>query len=410
MTELSSGALSGVRVADFTRIIAGPLASQILGDLGAEVIKVELPPVGDEARGYTAGRSTLSPVFMAFNRNKRSVGLDLRTDEGKAAARALVLSSDVLIHNFRPGVMERLGFGYDDFRKDAPRLIYCSISGFGENTSLKNKAANDLISEAFGGVMSITGEPDGPPARCGASIGDETAALYAAIGILAALHRRSLDGLGQVVTTSLLEGQLALLGFQYTDYWTSGHVPVRMGSATTLGLPNQAFQTADGWVVFAATGERMWRRCTAALGIPEAGDDPRFATLDLRYAHRAELLEVVSAAARQLTQEECLKRLEAAGVSCAPIHTIGQMANHPILDELDVVRTVSGPAGESVRVVGLPIHLSRTPPEVRRSPPILGADTTEILAELGSSVLPVAPVSGRDGDGDGGRDGRDQQQ
>lgn len=410
MTELSSGALSGVRVADFTRIIAGPLASQILGDLGAEVIKIELPPVGDEARGYTAGRSTLSPVFMAFNRNKKSVGLDLRTDEGKAAARALVLSSDVLIHNFRPGVMERLGFGYDDFRKDAPGLIYCSISGFGENTSLKNKAANDLISEAFGGVMSITGEPDGPPARCGASIGDETAALYAAIGILAALHRRSLDGLGQVVTTSLLEGQLALLGFQYTDYWTSGHVPVRMGSATTLGLPNQAFQTADGWVVFAATGERMWRRCTAALGIPEAGDDPRFATLDLRYAHRAELLEVVSAAARQLTQEECLERLEAAGVSCAPIHTIGQMANHPILDELDVVRTVSGPAGESVRVVGLPIHLSRTPPEVRCSPPILGANTTEILAELGSSVLPVAPVSGRDGDGDGGRDGRDQQQ
>ena len=331
---------------------------------------------------------------MAFNRNKRSVGLDLRTDEGKAAARALVLSSDVLIHNFRPGVMERLGFGYDDFRKDAPRLIYCSISGFGENTSLKNKAANDLISEAFGGVMSITGEPDGPPARCGASIGDETAALYAAIGILAALHRRSLDGLGQVVTTSLLEGQLALLGFQYTDYWTSGHVPVRMGSATTLGLPNQAFQTADGWVVFAATGERMWRRCTAALGIPEAGDDPRFATLDLRYAHRAELLEVVSAAARQLTQEECLKRLEAAGVSCAPIHTIGQMANHPILDELDVVRTVSGPAGESVRVVGLPIHLSRTPPEVLRSPPILGADTTEILAELGSSGCRWRPCQG----------------
>jgi crotonobetainyl-CoA:carnitine CoA-transferase CaiB-like acyl-CoA transferase len=395
MTELGNGALSGVRVADFTRVIAGPLASQILGDLGAEVIKVELPSVGDEARGYTAGRSTLSPVFMAFNRNKKSVGLDLRTDDGKAAARALVLSSDVLIHNFRPGVMERLGFGYDDLREEAPGLIYCSISGFGENSSLKNKAANDLISEAFGGVMSITGEPDGPPARCGASIGDETAALYAAIGILAALHRRSHDGLGQLVTTSLLESQLALLGYQYTDYWTTGHVPVRMGSATTLGLPNQAFQTADGWVVFAATGERMWRRCTTALGIPEAGDDARFATLDLRYAHRAELLEVVSAATHALTQDECIERLEAAGVACAPIHTIDQMANHPILDELDVVHEVSGPAGESVRVVGLPVHLSRTPPTVRCSPPILGSDTKEILAELGLSGLPTADSTPR---------------
>lgn len=384
-TAGAPGPLAGVVVVDLSRIFAGPFATQILGDLGADIIKVERVDGGDEARDYGVADPSRTPgaPFLAMNRNKRSIALDLKSEDGREVAQRLVDRADVVIHNYRPGVMDRLGLGYETLSKRNPRIVYCSISGFGSVGRLRNKAANDLTIQAYSGLLSITGEPDGPPVRTPASISDLTAGLYAVTGILSALLHRSSTGKGQQVETSLLESLVNILNHYFVDYWLNGTVPQRMGTANRLGIPNQAFPTADGWVCITTPNEASWLRCCRALDVEPLASDDRFATHAARYAHRPELVEALSRATKRFTTAECVGRLEDVGVPSAPVNTIPNVAADPQLEILGGIVSMHVARFGQVKLVASPLHLSVTPTSARLPPPQLGEHTDEILERAG---------------------------
>ncbi|MEW2545966.1 CoA transferase [Streptomyces sp. NPDC047002] len=376
--------LEGLRVVDFTHIFAGPLTTQTLGDMGAEVIKIERPG-GDAARRY--GQATdeddMGGAFLALNRNKRSVAIDLSSERGIEVVRRLILSADVVVQNFRLGLMERWGLDYASLSREKPSLIYCSMNGFGHTGPLATKAANDLVVQAYSGLMSFTGEPGGDPVRCGTAVADFSAGLYAAIGILGAVAHRERTGQGQHVRTSMLESQVSIMNYFFADYWLKGIVPKPLGTANRLGIPNQAFRTSDGWVVISTANESMWRRCCEGLGRPEVADDPRFATLGDRYRNTEELVATFSAITAEKTTAECLAGLEAKGVSCAGLNTLDEVAADEQLAELGAFLDVPRGDGGRARVVATPLHYSDTPLDVRRGVPALGEHTREVLGELG---------------------------
>ncbi|TDE03123.1 CaiB/BaiF CoA transferase family protein [Jiangella asiatica] len=385
------GPLHGVTVLDFTRVFAGPFATQMLGDLGADVVKIERVAGGDESRDYGLSDSMPRPgaPFLSHNRNKKSIAIDLKTSDGVAVVRRLVESADVLVHNYRPGVMERLGLDYATLAPLNPRLVYCSISGFGARGPMRTRAANDLSIQAYSGLLSITGQPGGPPARVPTSVCDLTAGMYAVIGIQAALHHRAEHGVGQEVSTSMLEGQLTMLNHFLTDYWMHGRVPEKMGTANALGLPNEAFPTKDGWVCITSANEAMWRRCATALGVGELADDPRFLTLRDRYAHRDELVSLLVEATSTMTTEECLTALEEGGVPCCPVNTIDRIATDPLLDALDATVDMTVEGDRVVRLVQTPLAFSTTPVSARIPPPRLGEHTDDVLSAAGFSTADI---------------------
>lgn len=387
-----AGPLDGVTVIDLTRVFAGPFASQILGDLGADVIKVERFGRGEESRDYGVEEGEPSPgaPFLAHNRNKRSIGIDLKSALGQEVLRELVMGADVLIHNFRPGVMERLGFGFEDTHSLNPRLVYAGISGFGDEGPMSRRAANDLSIQSYSGLLSITGHQGGPPTRNPASVADLTAGMYAVVGIIAALYSREQSGLGQSVATSMLGGQLNYLNHFLTDYWLTGRVPEKWGTANRLGLPNEAFPTLDGWVCITSANEEMWRRCATGLGIGELGEDPKFNTLRQRYANREELVRLVSEATRSMTTEECLAAMEIANVPCVPVNSISDIAADPVLEDLGAVVEMELADGRKAKLVQTPLKFSHTPVNARISPPEPGAHTEEILLEFGLTPERVA--------------------
>jgi crotonobetainyl-CoA:carnitine CoA-transferase CaiB-like acyl-CoA transferase len=381
-----SSVLAGLRVVDFTHIFAGPLATEILGDLGADVIKIERTDGGDAARLYgLTDPEQLSGAFVALNRNKRSLAIDLGQEDGRRIVKELIDGADVVVENFRPGVMEKLGLDYEALAADNPRLVYCAISGFGREGGLATKAANDLIIQAYSGLMSFTGEPGRPPVRAGTALSDFSGGLYAALGILAALLHRGVSGRGQRVETSLLESQLSLLNYFFADYWLHGIIPGPMGTGNRLGMPNQAFPTADGYVVITAANDRMYERCCQGLGVPELAQDPRFSTLANRYLNRDELVELLSARTRTQTTAEVVRDLEALGVSCGPINNVAQAASSPAVSALGIVTEVPVQGRGPATVIGSPLHLSETPVTVREPVPLIGGSTEMILAELGYS-------------------------
>jgi crotonobetainyl-CoA:carnitine CoA-transferase CaiB-like acyl-CoA transferase len=386
--------LAGIRVVDFSRIVSGPFATQILGDLGADVIKVEFVGTGDEVRTYGVDKS-LEPqaaarrpgaTFLALNRNKRSIAVDVRTDAGREVALRLLDTADVVLENFRTGVMDRLGLGYAAVSSRNPAAVYCSISGFGTSGPLAEKPANDLAIQALTGLLSIVGEPDGAPVRVPTPICDMTAGLYAVIGILAALGVSRESGRGQHVATNMFEGQLSMLAITLVDYWTTGYVPQKMGTRNRMGQPNQAFPTKDGWVCIVAANESAWVRCCQALGAPELADDDRFRTLAERYAHVDELGDALSALTSMMTTAECVGRLEQARVGCAPVNTIQQVTEDPQFRALRAAGGVaSTPVGDlgDVPLVMSPIHLSGAPFDAPLAPPLLGEHTDELLTAAG---------------------------
>ncbi|WP_109527457.1 CaiB/BaiF CoA transferase family protein [Nocardia aurea] len=376
-----AGILSGIRIVDFSRILAGPFATQILGDLGAEVIKVEAPG-GDDSRAYGGAGGGVRPVFASYNRNKKSVVIDLKSDQGREIAQRLVQSADVLVHNYRVGVAEKLGLGYEDLKANCPRLIYCAITGFGSYGPLRSKAAVDLIAQAYSGLLSFTGEPGRDPVRVPVSISDLTAGIYAALGILGGLLWRERGGQGQKIETSLLESLLSLISVNLTQAMLTGVPPQPMGTQNGMGQPNQVFRAQDGLVAVAAANDRMWARFCGVLEADELAEDERFAVLASRYAHRDELVEEISLRMKSLTVAECVARCDEAGVVCAPVLSLDQVAVDEQVRTLGAIVRVQVD-GKEIPVVASPLHLSSTAPVVSADPPALGEHTAQILDLLG---------------------------
>jgi len=386
--------LEGVRIVDLSRIVAGPLATQIFGDYGAEIIKIEQPGVGDDSRHWAPPKaSDGSPTyFFSINRNKKSVTLNLKHPRGKEILKALVRQADVVLENFKPGTMEDLGLGYEILRGENPRLIYCAISGFGASGPKREWAGYDAIMQGVTGLMSITGEADGPPVKVGVALIDEITALYAHGAILAALLHRERTGRGQKVECSLLESGVASLMNAATAYLIAGEVQGRWGSAHASVVPYQAFKAKDDYLMVGAGNERLWKSFCEVLGVPEWADDPRFDSNEKRVARRDELVRMIEERLKSRSRDEWVEAFGAAGLPTGPINSVAHVFSDPQVLDRDMVQEIVHPTAGSIKLVGVPVKFSETPGEVASPPPLLGQHTEEVLGRL--LGLTAAEVAG----------------
>ncbi|MFJ7339651.1 CaiB/BaiF CoA transferase family protein [Streptomyces sp. NPDC101110] len=378
---MERGALTGLRIADFSRVLAGPYATMLLADLGADVVKVERPGSGDETRQWRppADEQGTSTYFLGVNRNKRSVTLDLSDEADRERARALVAESDVLVENFRPGTMARLGLGHDDLKERHPGLVYCSISGFGPGGGAAIPGY-DLLVQAVGGLMSVTGQPDGEPTKAGVALVDVITGLHAALGIMAALRHRDATGEGQRVEVNLLSSLLSAMVNQTSAYAVAGVVPGRMGNAHPSIAPYETFPTADRPLALAVGNDGQFAALAGVLGRPDLAGDPRFRTNPQRVAHRAELREVLGERLRTAGADHWSGVLAAAGVPAGPVNTVDEAFAFAERLGLPGVVTVPGAGGGAgSRQVACPITLSTSPARHRLAPPELGEHTAEVF-------------------------------
>ena len=365
-------ALAGLRVLELTQVMAGPFCGQVLGDMGADVVKVE-PLEGDSTR-QSMGASS----FLAVNRNKRSIALNLKSEEHRAVLHRLVREADVVLENYRPGVAAKLGAGWEELSEINPRLIYASVSGFGQTGPYAQRPGYDLIAQGLSGVMSVTGEPDGDPIKCGIPIGDLSAGLFCAVAILSAVIARERTGEGQRIDTSLFEGALALSIWETAELWSTGNVPQPFGSAHRVTAPYQALRTADGHITVGGNNQKLWQKLCEAIGRPELVD--AFPTNEDRMARRPELVSELETALAARTTDEWVATLIEAGVPCGPIHDYRQVFEdeHTQAREMEVQL-------DGVRMLGIPVKLSGTPGAIRRTAPEVGEHTAEVLREAGFS-------------------------
>jgi crotonobetainyl-CoA:carnitine CoA-transferase CaiB-like acyl-CoA transferase len=381
------GPLEGLGVIDLSHIMAGPTCSMLLADMGADVVKVEKIPGGDDARRMVPPKvGEESAAFLIMNRNKRGIALNLKSEQGRGVLSRLLKSADVLIENYRRGTMEKMGFGYEMLHTMNPKLIYCSISGFGRTGPYADRGGFDLVAQGMSGLMSITGErAGGPPMKAGAPVTDITAGILGCVGILAALHARQSTGQGQMVDTSLFEAGITHTYWHSAICFATGHAPGPMGSAHPLNAPYQAFPASDGWITVGAANQENWLRLLEALEAPEFRDDPRFVNNADRMRNLATLTEMLSPLFQRRTVAEWLRRLEDAGVPAGPVLDIAQMHADPqALAREMIVETVHPTAGE-VKAIGLPIKFSETPGGVHQPAPLFGQHTREVLREAGYS-------------------------
>jgi CoA:oxalate CoA-transferase len=376
-------ALKGLRVLDLTRVLAGPYASMVLADLGAEVIKIENPDGGDDSRGYGPFLNGESVYFMSINRNKKSLSLNLKTQQGKEIFLRLVKEADIVLENFRPGTMEKLGLGYEELEKVNPGIIYAASSGFGHTGPYSQKAAYDLIVQGMGGIMSLTGFQDGPPTRVGASIGDITSGLFTVIGILAALHKRKETGQGQKVDVAMLDCQVAILENAIARFAVQGESPKPTGNRHPSITPFAVLKASDGYLVVAAGNDQLWKKWCCAVGRQELAEDSRFATNANRTDNWEVLEPIMSEVIAERTVEEWLLLFEEAGVPSGPINDVAKVVEHPQIIVREMVVYQEHPVAGRFLMPGIPIKLSKTPGSIETPAPSLGEHSDMILKQLG---------------------------
>ena len=393
MTEqTSTGPLSGIRVFDLSRILAGPTCTQLLGDLGAEVIKIERPGAGDDTRKwgppYLKGKdgkdTDEAAYYLSSNRNKRSVTVDISKPEGQALAKKLIAKCDIMIENFKVGDMARYGLSYADLKGNSPRLVYCSISGFGQTGPYAPRAGYDLLAQGIGGIMSITGEPDRPPMKVGVGIADVMCGMYATVAILGALHHREKTGQGQYIDLALLDSQVAWLINVGLNYLTSGKVPQRVGNEHPNIVPYNVLPASDGFIILAVGNDAQYQKFCDFAGAPELAVDPRFVTNADRVRNRREIYELLPAVTRRKKQAEWIDGLAKLGVPCSPVNNVDQVFEDPQVQQREMKITMPHPlsASGTVDLIGNPIKFSETPVDYRLPPPYCGQHTQDVLGEL----------------------------
>lgn len=388
------GALSHIRVLDLTRVLAGPWCAQTLADFGADVIKVERPGAGDDTRHWgppylkdADGADTAEAAYyLAANRNKRSVTIDIATPEGQQIVRELAAQSDVVLENYKVGQLKKYGLDYDSLRAVKPDLVYCSVTGFGQTGPYAHRAGYDFIVQGIGGFMSITGERDGEPGggpqKAGVAIADLATGLYSTIAVLAALAHRDRTGEGQYIDMALLDVQVALLANMNTNFLASGKPPVRWGNAHPNIVPYQTFQTRDGWIIVAVGNDGQFRKFVEAGGRPELADDERFATNPSRVRHRDTLVPILAEMVKARDKADWIGALEAAGVPCGPINDLDEVFDNEQVVARGMQVSLPHPCGADVKLVRNPIRMSATPPDARTAPPLLGAQTDDVLRDM----------------------------
>ena len=380
--------LEGIRVVDLTRVLSGPYCTMQLGDLGAEVIKVERPGEGDDTRAFAPPfQGDQAAYFLSVNRNKKSITLDMKSEQGKEVLWRLIDASDVLVENFRPGAMDRLGFGYEAAKARRPAMVYCSISGFGDTGIQKDRPGYDVIVQGEAGIMDITGPRDGPPFKVGVAVADLVSGLNASQAILAALYTRRSTGVGQHVRISMYEAVAALLTFNASIFYATGNSPRRRGNEHPTIVPYETFEAADGWINLGVANDDLWQRFCAAAERQELKTDARFAKASDRVRNREVLVPLVKAIIKERTRDEWLRRLDKAGVPSGAIRTVGEVCDGEVLKARDMIAEMQHASAGTVKAIKSPMHLGQTPLVSYQAPPRLGEHTQEILTGvLGYSV------------------------
>ncbi|HVY97984.1 MAG TPA: CoA transferase [Dongiaceae bacterium] len=380
---MRSGPLSDLVVIDLTRVLAGPFCTMLLADLGARVIKVENPRGGDDSRAYGPFINGKSGYFISQNRGKESIALDFKAEADRAILHRLLKGADVLVENFRPGTMDRLGLGWGALHGRYPKLIYAATSGFGQTGPYAQRAAYDIIAQAMGGIMSVTGHEGSPPTRVGSSIGDLGAGLFTALGIMTAVHHRTRTGAGMMVDVAMLDSQVALLENSIARYFASGKPPKPLGARHPSIAPFEPYQTSDGWIVIACGNDELFRKLARTLGQPQLADDPHFATNAQRSEHVLLLKATLEDLLVHHPTQHWLDLLLPAGVACAPINDVAQAVHDPQVQARHMVLPVDDPGVAPLMVAGMPIKMSAYPDaETRNAAPELDADRARILADF----------------------------
>lgn len=373
--------LEGVVVLDLSRVLAAPYTGMILADMGADVLKIERPGKGDDSRQYSPFKNGESVYYMSLNRGKRSMTLNMKTEEGKEILKELVKKADVLVENFRGGTMEKLGLGYDVLKEINPRLIYSACTGFGMTGPYKHDPAYDVIVQGMGGIMSITGMPGGEPTKCGVSIGDITAGIFSAVGVMIALYNREKTGKGQLVDVSMLDCQVAILENAIARYLDSGVSPKPIGNRHASITPFQALKTSDGWVIIAVGNDTLWQKFCDLIERPDLKADERFTTNPLRTQNVDVLSAELTKTFETKTMDEWLHILKEGGIPVGPINDVARVVRDPAIIERDMIVTTHHPVAGEVKMAGVPIKLSDTPGGVAGPAPVLGQHTREILKQ-----------------------------
>ena len=390
-----AAALDKIKVVDLTRTLAGPFCTMLMGDMGAEVVKIEEPTGGDETRHWTPFVNGESTQFLTFNRNKRSLGINLKEPEGLKIVRDLAADADVMIESFRAGTLDRLGLGYEDIKKTNPGVVYCSISGYGRTGPMSDMPGYDLLIQAYSGLMSLTGEPEGSPLRIGFSLVDLFTGMMAYGTILTALRQRDQTGKGQWVESALLDGQVAALSYHATGFMGTGVEPKRMGSGHPSLVPYQSFNSSNGQFIIGCANQGLWERMARAIGQDAMLEDPRYSTNTGRVEHRAECVGELNMIFATNTTDHWVELIVKAGVPCGPINTVSDVVSNPQVLARNMIAEVDHPKVPNLKFPNSPLKLTDSPATIRRVPPMLGQHNEEILGEVGYSAEKFADLKKR---------------